>query len=117
MVFKCSISNYGDWSDIVKGVTIFASDSVTPFELDKKWKFAEASETMGKLFFDRMSSDGEYTKSVFGYNLNGYKARQKVVPVEKKDEKIINELLSKSQFYKLFELKLDLCILMAKSIR
>lgn len=106
MVFKCSISNYGDWSDIVKGVTIFASDSVTPFELDKKWKFAEASETMGKLFFDRMSSDGEYTKSVFGYNLNGYKARQKVVPVEKKDEKIINELLSKSQFYKLFELKI-----------
>ena len=98
------ISN--DWSDIIREIVVFASDQVLPFRLDSGWKIVSPNDT-----YMRPSANfgyNEYKELSFDYNryLNppshDIQVHSEIQPEYKTDQEIIDELLTKSQFYKLF---------------
>lgn len=111
LFFKASIENKENWSDIVKELVVFASDDVKSFELNGKWVFKDPMDFNDKAFYN---GGGSYHESVVSFRhylsrLDGYHplASEWLMPVYKTDGKIIEELLNKTQFYKLFSLRTD----------
>ena len=111
LFFKANIDNKENWSDIVKELVVFATNDVIPFELNEDWKFKDPMEVNDTVFYN---GGGTYHESVISFRhynsrLEGYHplASEWLMPVYKTNEKIIKELLEKTQFYKLFSLDLD----------
>lgn len=111
LFFKANIDNKENWSDIVKELVVFATNDVIPFELNEDWKFKDPMEVNDTVFYN---GGGTYHESVISFRhynsrLEGYHplASEWIMPVCKTEDKIINELLDKTQFYKLFSLNLD----------
>lgn len=104
--FKIDFPNKDDWKDIIKEVVVFASDDVVPFEIDSDWSFKTVSELNGKTYYDYVAAD-HYSEKKITFNWNTYQARELIEPVYKTERKIVDELLGKTQFYKLFSLELN----------
>lgn len=104
--FKIDFSNKDDWKDIIKEVVVFASDDVVPFEIDSDWSFKTVSELNGKTYYDYVAAD-HYSEKKITFNWYTYQARELIEPVYKTERKIVDELLGKTQFYKLFSLELN----------
>lgn len=102
--YAASISGIENWSDIVKELCIFASDEVMPYydiasKKTEDWRLSRSG-------FDNLGKD----YSLICYNtLEGKKEYERtanaILPRYKSDGEIIEELLSKTQFYKLASLK------------
>lgn len=111
LFFKASIENKENWSDIIKEIVVFATEDVKSFDLDKDWKFKDPIETDNTVFYN---SGGSYHENVIefrdsAYGGGGYHplASEWLMPVFKTENKIIKELLDKTQFYKLFSLDMN----------
>ena len=104
--FKIDIPNKEDWSDIIKEIVVFSSDDVLPFEIDSDWSFKTVSELNGKVYYDGVRTDRYLAKKIT-YHWDTYQARELIEPIYKTERKIMDELLGKSQFYKLFSFELD----------
>lgn len=118
--FAATIEGIENWKDIVKELVVFASDDVTPFYMDEDWKFASPDETTGEYYINFQNSRNAYkqqsssvldvpdllelTKPVYKFTKDDYPAREVLLPKYKTDAVIINELVNKSQFYKLFSI-------------
>lgn len=116
--FTASISNLSDWKDIVKELVVFASDDVLPYELDGEgWDFVSPMDSnkqeyynsptgfnpsSNPLFPDIVTVDGTYY-----HWTTSHPAECVIMPKYKSDTQIIKELVSKSQFYKLFSVKVS----------
>lgn len=122
LFFTASIQGLDDWKDIVKELVVFASDDVIPFELDsEEWDFADPMDSNGQEYYNLpggLSSGVVYPDSgLFDTTVsatdNTYHwttsnpARCVIMPKYKSDAQIIKELVSKSQFYKLFSVKVS----------
>lgn len=106
--YMASITDFENWKDVVKEMTIFASDEVKPYySLDSKytsdWRmYAGPIEQIPAGFsavcFNDIDETIEYSDMM---------SQEKILPRYKSDGEIIEELLGKSQFFKLASLKLD----------
>lgn len=118
LYFSASIDGMDGWDDIVKELVVFASDDVMPFYLNEDWSFKRATEVDGEEYinFPNSSNAGVVTPPPgvpsltvpdfkFHFNKDTYAARDVIMPKYKSDSEIIKELVSKSQFYKLFSVK------------
>ena len=103
------------WSDIVKEIVVFASDDVMPFSLSEDFEFKQPTDMNGVCCANQVcrkqAGDGlliseiDYNYS-YSFKYDSYLARDVIVPKKyKSDSEIIDELLSKTQFYKLFSVK------------
>lgn len=104
--FKIEIPNKEEWADIIKEFVVFASDDVQPFEIDSDWSFKTVDELEGKTYYDGVRTDRYLAKKII-FNWHTYQARELIEPIYKTERKIMDELLEKSQFYKLFSFELD----------
>lgn len=101
------------WKDIVKEFVVFATDDVIPFYLDKDWEIelpSRTSETAYRTLVtnNSQSDDGIYHfEKVGGHGAEKSYARDVIVPTYKSDDEIINEMISKTQFYKLFSVGVE----------
>lgn len=114
--YAAYISGIENWEDIVKEVVVFASDDVMPFSLSEDFEFKHPTDTNGTCYvnqvsraeqtmFSDLSLDYDYN---FDFKYNSYLARDVILPKKyKTDSEIIDELLSKTQFYKLFSVDAD----------
>lgn len=109
-----------NWSDIVKEVVVFASDDVMPFYIDKTYNFHRATEvnhTAWANFIGSRHQSGQhtdtdgttiYTDGTYNYHFSYSEASQQacdvILPEFKSEQDIIDELLTKSQFYKLLSI-------------
>ena len=123
--FRAEIDGLGNWGDIVKELVVFASDEVKVMDLEKGFKFVHATESNGEAYIDYVNSDWRYKieqqipgggffptadtfKPVYKFSNTSYKARDVLMPAYYKTEaEIKDELLAKSQFYKLFSVRVD----------
>lgn len=103
-----------EWSDIVKDIVVFASDEVLPFNVDDNWSIMNPEQTNNTEVVDFLGM--RYDEAVFRgnarkkivFNLNTFPARDIVLPKKfKTEDEIIDELLAKTQFFKLFSVKID----------
>lgn len=106
-----SISN--DWSDIIKEIVVFASDQVVPFYIDKGWHF-ESPNGLHKKYAYANFGYKTYEEKLLNYDVDGSTStdthkepytravHDELLPKYKSDDQIINELLTKTVFYKLF---------------
>lgn len=115
---ETTLNNADNWSDIVKEVAVFASDDVMPFYIDKTYSFKRASEVnhtpwanfiaSRHLSGQHTSTDGTtiYNDSAYNYHFSysefTKQACDVIQPEFKSEQEIIDELLTKTQFYKLF---------------
>ena len=111
-----SIDGFSGWEDIVKEVVVFASDDVMTFHLEKDWTpkqpFDEGmpdstiSDQLMDMGEDGFNGGGKYWKLFTRkYNVNtGLRPVTSIVPQYKSDKDIMDELKTKTQFYKLFTL-------------
>ena len=111
LFFKATINGIDGWSDIVKELTVFATDDVCPFELNGDWNFKDPMDVDNTVYYNR---SGSYHEDVIEfmdstYGGGGYHpcATEWLMPIYKTEAKIIKELLNKTQFYKLFSLEID----------
>lgn len=110
LLFSIRIPNIDDWKDIVKEVVVFASDDVVPFKIDGTYKFEEANVLKNSVRFNTLSGDYSEKKYIFGNASNGeysIDAMMCIVPSYKTNDEIIDELVAKSQFYKLFSIDIN----------
>lgn len=104
--YASSISGIENWSDIVKELTIFASDEVMPYydiasrkTMDWRLFIGETkylTKDYSPIYYNTLEAKGEY-EDVITYDV--------ILPRYKSDGEIIEELLSKTQFFKLASLK------------
>lgn len=112
LLFSMQISGVDDWTDIVKELVVFASDDVMPYKIDGDWNFARATDTDGTTFHDLpVRASDPYgllatETGKFSWTKDNL-ARDVILPTYKTDAEIINELKSKTQFYKLFSVKVN----------
>ena len=120
LYYKASIEGANNWKDIVKEIVVFASDEVRPFDIDGDFVFKEPLEMDGYCYMNQVSgkqknlSGGildvpvlELNQS-YKFTYDDYKARSVIMPKHvKSDREIIDELMSKTQFYKLFAINTD----------
>ena len=111
LFFKASIDNKDNWGDIVKELVVFATDDVIPFELNEDWKFKDPMDVDNTVFYN---GGGSYHESMVSFRDSTFRgdgyhplASEWLMPVYKTEAKIIEELLDKTQFYKLFSLRMD----------
>lgn len=113
LYYNAVVPDLDRWEDIVKEVVVFATDDVMPFSYDDKWDFKSALETDGQCYSNFVArpnksgiglSDSLYDNNYYSFSKDGYRARDVIMPSYKTDGEIIDELLSKTQFYKLFSL-------------
>ena len=110
--YQAGVEGIDEWSDIVKDIVVFASDEVLPFNVDDKWciRYPEESNNTEVVDFLGMRYDesvfrGNARKKIV-FNRNTFPARDMVLPEKyKTEDEIIDELLSKTQFFKLFSVK------------
>lgn len=120
LYYKASIEGADNWKDIVKEIVVFASDEVRPFDIDGDFVFKEPLEMDGYCYMNQVSgkqknlSGGILDVPVLDLNqsykftYDDYKARSVIMPKHvKSDREIIDELMSKTQFYKLFAINTD----------
>ncbi len=112
LIFFAQISGVEEWADIVKELVVFASDDVTPYYVDDGWSFVLATETNETAYHDlparAASSDfAGVDDGKFKWTSSSNLARDVILPKFKTAATIINELKSKSQFYKLFSVKVS----------
>lgn len=120
LYYKASIEGADNWKDIVKEIVVFASDEVRPFDIDGDFEFKEPLEMDGYCYMNQVSgkpknlSGGILDFPVLDLNqsykftYDDYKARSVIMPKHvKSDREIIDELMSKTQFYKLFAINTD----------
>lgn len=108
--YKCEIDGIEEWTDIVKEVVVFASDFVLPFKIDGKYYLLNGNDGGGMQYYDTpvydTSSSGgshRYDSSNGAYSFDfTTPVRTVVIPEYKTEDAIIDELISKAQFYKLF---------------
>lgn len=104
----------------MKEIVVFASDEVRPFDIDGDFVFKEPLEMDGYCYMNQVSgkqknlSGGILDVPVLDLNqsykftYDDYKARSVIMPKHvKSDREIIDELMSKTQFYKLFAINTD----------
>lgn len=104
----------------MKEIVVFASDEVRPFDIDGDFVFKEPLEMDGYCYINQVSGKlknlggGIFDGPTADFNLSykftydDYKARSVIMPKHvKSDMEIIDELMSKTQFYKLFAIKTD----------
>lgn len=128
--FQASINNLADWTDIVKELVVFASDDVMTFKLEGNWTPTLASASHNESYFKapyiNEAFDEETHWDYFWFypdadmqSMKGFRtlARSTIEPEYKSDREIIKELVSKSQFYRLFSIKTDDSALTAKKIK
>ena len=104
LMFKCDIPGKDDWQDIIKEIVFFATEDVTPFDIDADWSFKTVGEIANTTYYDGITEDGYISKELT-FDWKNYQARELIYPVYKTEAKIIEGLLGRSQFYKLFSLK------------
>lgn len=111
LFFKATIENSQNWTDIVSELVVFASDDVRPFELTGDWTYNDPMNIDNTVFYN---GGGTYHESTVSFRNSTYRgsgyhpcASEWLTPVYKTERKIIEELLNKTQFYKLFSLKID----------
>ena len=104
--YAASISGIENWSDIVKELCIFASDEVMPYYDIASKKTADWILYIGN-FKDLMKGYSPVRYNTLEANLEypGMLTYDVILPRYKSDGEIIEELLSKTQFYKLASLK------------
>lgn len=124
LYFKCSIPNIDKWKDIIKDFVVFATDEVLPFAIDGGWEFCTPYSLMTdfvaldfikdkyfcskkawtyKSYEANVGDDQE--QPILTTRTNGPLTSVIVAKKRKSEEEIKKELLKKSVFYKLFELK------------
>lgn len=123
LYYKASIEGADNWKDIVKEIVVFATDEVRPFDIDGDFEFKEPLEMDGYCYLNQVSGqqngipgplpplqpsitiDFNYS---YEFTYDTYKARSVIMPkAVKSDRKIIEKLLDKTLFYKLFAIKTD----------
>lgn len=103
---QAKIENLGNWKDLVKGISIFVSSEVTPFNLEDEWNFSLYSKLVDTKFADPLTKEGVSEEYNFTHPKQGTnKIHSFIVPTYKSDEKIRKDLLSKSQFYKIYDIE------------
>lgn len=111
--YQVGVEDITEWRDIVKDVVVFASDEVLPFKVDDKWVIShpqganntEVVDFLGMKYDEAVFRGNARKKIVFDYTT--FPAREVVLPEKHKTEdEIIDELLSKTQFFKLFSVKI-----------
>lgn len=118
LYYKASIEGADNWKDIVKEIVVFASDEVRPFDIDGDFEFKEPLEMDGYCYMNQVSGKREglgggidFTVDFnhsYEFTYDKYKARSVIMSKHvKSDREIIDELMSKTQFYKLFAIKTD----------
>lgn len=102
-----------DWSDIIKEIVVFASDQVVPFYIDKGWHFESPNGIHNKYAYANFGYK-TYEEKLFTYDVDASTStdtslrpytrsvHDELLPKYKSDDQIINELLTKTVFYKLF---------------
>ncbi len=140
LYFKCSIPDIDKWKDIIKDFVVFTSDEVLPFTMDGGWKFCQPSSLIKEILNNSMekrdiitldyikdlyfNSTEEWTYDLsssgsFGdkknYYTKGPLTSLIVAEKRKSEEDIKKELLKKSVFYKLFEVKANSPLLDGKT--
>lgn len=120
LYYKASIEGADNWKDIVKEIVVFASDEVRPFDIDGDFVFKEPLEMDGYCYMNQVSGKPKNLSggildvpvldpnSSYKFTYDDYKARSVIMPKHvKSDREIIDELMSKTQFYKLFAINTD----------
>lgn len=116
--YRIEAQGIDKWKDIVKEFVVFATDDVMPFYLDKEWRIelpSKTSETTYRtLVTTPIYSNGLHPDvpvlqddGIYHFNKTKYQARDVIVPTYKSDNEIINEMISKTQFYKLFSVGVE----------
>lgn len=112
MLYIARINNISDWTDIVKELVIFASDDVMPFDIEQEYKLVDVDEMYGQTRFDTYGNAIYSSDTVkFGWQSSAtdYQIQADntmIAPSKyKSDVEIRDELLTKTQFYKLFSIK------------
>lgn len=117
------INNISDWTDIVKELVVFASDDVLPFDVEQYYELVDAPDMYGRLRYDNYGNAAYNSEDVKFIPCGGVvdnsldppdsatdekisAANTLIAPSEyKTDSQIRDELITKSQFYKLFSIK------------
>lgn len=110
------INGISDWSDIISNLVVFASDDVKPYSVDDDFKVIQPWDYAGETNADFLNPAYEKKRCKFKSMAMDDNTETKYpdytcpgtifVPESfKSDEEIIDELKTKTQFYKLFELK------------
>lgn len=120
LYFKASIPDMENWNDIITDIVFFASDEVMPYTLDSGWKYIHPTDMMKQSVYDGiiLASYDSY-KFTFKYKgthgiyivtdgpLTSAAVPQKMLT----DDQIMEKLLGKTVFYKLFEVHADDAVL------
>lgn len=94
--------NLEDWSDMVEGITVFVSDEVRPFAAEQEWDFLGAMQSDGQSY----ATFATQADSNYEWTYGGNAARVVLWPKKyKTDQEIIDELIEKTNFYKLCDIK------------
>lgn len=111
--YNIRIDNIKDWGDIIKDIVVFASDEVMPFTIDGKWNIVHPQKSDGTRVVDFIGMYRDFMSdrnknSVIKFHPSNFPARDVILPEKLKDKhQIIEELLTKTQFFKLFSVKAE----------
>lgn len=98
------IENSESWKDIIEGVTVFATEEVTPWKAECKWDFVGAMDTNLKNYATFATGDSQHYE--WGYS-HGDWAMCVLWPTETKtDKEIMDELSEQGVYYKLCDIDL-----------
>lgn len=112
--FEANNQHIGEWDDIIKELVVFATTGVPQFNIDDDWVFREP-DSVDSIRYDGITFSvykkiGYYFKSITDSDFDDFYhvfPRNFIEPKSyKTDEEIIDELTKKSQFYKLFSMKI-----------
>ena len=112
--FEANNQSIGEWDDIIKELVVFATTGVPQFNIDDDWVFREP-DSVDSIRYDGITFSvykkiGYYFKSITDSDFDDFYhvfPRNFIEPKSyKTDEEIIDELTKKSQFYKLFSMKI-----------
>lgn len=113
LYFDALNNHIDEWKDIIKELVVFASDDVAPYKVDEDWKIVRPESLNGQRRYDGVIN-GKYLDVAYKFatdrwqnnNLNTLITNIQFVPTKyKTDDEIIDELIKKTQYYKLFSLK------------
>lgn len=112
--FEANNQSVGEWDDIIKELVVFATTGVPQFNIDDDWVFKEPNNVdsirYDGITFSVYKKIGYYFKSITDPDFDNFYhvfPRNFIEPKSyKTDEEIIDELTKKSQFYKLFSMKI-----------
>lgn len=112
--FEANNQSIGEWDDIIKELVVFATTGVPQFNIDDDWVFREPDSVdcirYDGITFSVYKKIGYYFKSITDSDFDDFYhvfPRNFIEPKSyKTDEEIIDELTKKSQFYKLFSMKI-----------